>query len=180
MFYHVRNDSIQKWAGAIQAWVGVDLNQPRLEVPINHEIQPKYLEIVHLVLRTDLIIYTSGCVFAHFLHLGQDFFLEIVLPIRKRVEIILKLCIRYLIVGLISAILRVVLLDGVVCEVDFWLEVVDVEEVRGSADVAFLIPVSTCHSVDICDEEVVSDVEFAVVVEKRTIDVHLYYEGLFL
>lgn len=71
-------------------------------------------------------------------------------------------------------------MDGVVCEVDFGLEVVDVEEVRGSADVAFLVPVSTCHSVDICDEEVVSYVEFAVIVEEWTVDVHLYYKGLFL
>lgn len=61
-----------------------------------------------------------------------------------------------------------------------WLKVVDIEEIRGSADISFLIPVSTCHSIDVGDEKIVSDVELAVIVKEWTVDVHLHDEGLFL
>lgn len=135
---------------------------------------------MHLILRTYLVIYTSGCIFAHFLHFSQNLFLEIVLPICERIEIILKFWVRYLIIGFISAIFWVVLLNGVVREVNFRLEVMDIEEIGGSADIAFLVPVGACHSVDIGHKEIVSYVEFAVVIKKWTIDIHLHYEGLFL
>lgn len=43
---HLRYNSRQQWAGQLQAWVGINLNQPRIEFTINHEIQPKYLKIM--------------------------------------------------------------------------------------------------------------------------------------
>lgn len=134
---------------------------------------------MHLVLRTYLVIYTSCCVFAHLLHFSQNLFFEIVFSICKRIEIILELWVRDLIVGLISAIFWVIFLNGIVCEVDLRLKVMDIEEIWGSTYIAFLVPVSSSHSIDVGDKKVMPDIEFAVIIKKRSIDVHLHYKGLF-
>jgi hypothetical protein len=43
---HHWNNSLKNRAVHLQARVVVDLNQPRLEISINHEIKSKYLEVV--------------------------------------------------------------------------------------------------------------------------------------
>jgi hypothetical protein len=117
---------------------------------------------MHLVLRADLGVHASGCILRHLFHLGQDFILEIVLSIGNGIEVVLVLRIRYFIVGLVLAIFGVLLLDGVVGQMDLWLEVVDVEEVGGCPYVTFLVPVCSGHSIEVGDQHVVPDVEFAV------------------
>jgi hypothetical protein len=91
----------------------------------------------------------------------------------------LELLIGYFVVGLVLVVIREPLLDCVVGEVDFRLEVADVELVGGGADVALLVPVGSRDSEEVGDEHVVSDVEFTVVVEHGSIDVHLYDVGAF-
>jgi hypothetical protein len=53
------------------------------------------------------------------------------------------------------------------------LKTVYVEEVRRSSDITFLVPVCPCDSVEICHQYVVPNVEFSIVVEERSINVHL-------
>jgi hypothetical protein len=69
------------------------------------------------------------------------------------------------------------LLNGVIGEVYFRFEVVDVEVVGRGADVALFVPIGPRHSVEVGDEQVVSDVEFAVIVEEGSVDVHLHDVG---
>lgn len=76
----------------------------------------------------DLRENTPGCVSAHLLHLGQDVLLKIA-PLPEGIQIILELGVGDLIGGLISAVFGIVFLDGIVGEVYFWVEAVDVEAV---------------------------------------------------
>lgn len=80
--------------------------------------------------------------------------------------------------GLIFAVICVVDLNCIVGEMDMGLEVVDIEGICRCSDIAFLVPVCTSHPVKICHEYVMSDVEFALVVEERTIDILLDDECL--
>lgn len=64
-------------------------------------------------------------------------------------------------------------LDSVIGEVYLWLKIVDIELVGGGADVALFVPVCAGDSEEVGDHQVVADVELAVVVEQRAVDVHL-------
>lgn len=71
-----------------------------------------------------------------------------------------------------------VLLDGVVGEVDhFVADVVEVEVIGGSADVAFAEPVGSHDAVQPGDEHVVPDVELPALVEQRILNVLLHDVG---
>lgn len=74
-------------------------------------------------------------------------------------------------------IVRVSFLHSVVGEMYLWLKVVDVELIGGGADVALFVPVCAGDSEEVGDHHVVADVELAVVVEQRAVDVHLNYVG---
>lgn len=75
------------------------------------------------------------------------------------------------------AVLRVMLLDGIVGEVYFWVEGVDIEVVGRGADVALFVPVCPGDSEEIGHQHVVPDVELTLVVKQGTIDVELHDEG---
>lgn len=44
----MRYNSLQEWAAQLKAGVGVYFDEPGPKVDVEHEIQPKYLEIVLL------------------------------------------------------------------------------------------------------------------------------------
>lgn len=46
MFEHVGDDSSKQLATDFKTRVGVDLDEPDIEILINHEIQTEYLEVV--------------------------------------------------------------------------------------------------------------------------------------
>jgi hypothetical protein len=176
---HVGDDAFEEGAHALEAGVGIDLDQPGGKVAIDHEVQSEYLEVVHQILRADLGIDASCRIFGHRLHLGQDVLLEVVPPaVVERAQVVLEFSVGNFVAGLVPTVLGVALLDCVVGEVDFGLEVADVEVVGGGADVALLVPVGPCYSVEVCDQEVVSDIEFALVVQKGAVDVQLHDECL--
>lgn len=74
-------------------------------------------------------------------------------------------------------IVRVSFLHSIIGEMYLWLKIVDIELIGRRADVALLVPVCACDSEEVGDHEVVADVEFAVVVEERAVDVHLHDVG---
>ncbi len=78
-FGHVGDDAVEERTGALQTRIGVDLDQPRLKIGINHEIQSEDLEVIHEVPRRYLGEDTSNCISAHLFHLGQNLVLEVVL-----------------------------------------------------------------------------------------------------
>ena len=79
LFPHIRNDAVEQRTGTLKARVGVDFNEPRLELAVNHEVKAKYFKIIHEIPRGNLRIDTANCVSTHFLHEGQDLFFEVVL-----------------------------------------------------------------------------------------------------
>jgi hypothetical protein len=79
LFSHVGNNAVEEGTGTLKARVGVDFNEPRFELTVNHEVKAKYFEVIHEIPRGDLSIDTSNCISAHFLHEWQDLFLEVVL-----------------------------------------------------------------------------------------------------
>jgi len=177
---HIGNYFIQKGTDAIQTRVGVDLNQPWLEIAINHEIQPKYLKIIELVVGAHLGVDTPNGVFPYLLHLWQNFIFEIVLPISESVQVVLKLGIRQFVCRLVLAIIWKVLLNRIIGQMDLRIKVVNVEVVRRGSNVALFVPVGSGYSIEVGDKHVVSDIELPFVVKKRSVNVHLDYICLFI
>ncbi len=70
-------------------------------------------------------------------------------------------------------VVREILLHRVISQVDLRLEAMDVEFIWRCADVPLFIPVGSSDPENVCDQNVVADVEFSVVVEEWSVDVHL-------
>ena len=65
----------------------------------------------------------------------------------------------------VLSVVLAVFLDGVICEVnEFVLNILEIELFRRCSDVARLVPVAFDETVDRCDEKVMSDVKFSIVV----------------
>lgn len=79
---------------------------------------------------------------------------------------------------LVLAIVCVVDLNCIICKMDVGLKVANIERISRGANITLLVPVGSCHSIEICHENVMSDIEFALVVEKRTINIFLNDVGL--
>lgn len=60
---------------------------------------------------------------------------------------------------------------------NFPFEIEDIELIWGSADVSFFVPVSLEDSIDLTYHHIVSDIEFALTVQERTVDVELHNES---
>lgn len=58
------------------------------------------------------------------------------------------------------------------------IKVFDVKLVRRCANVTLFIPISPEKSVNMSDQQVVSNIELSSLVQKRSIDIKLNYEGL--
>ena len=46
VFHHCWDYSLKDWTVDLKTGIVVDLDQPRLELAVDHEIQPKYLKVV--------------------------------------------------------------------------------------------------------------------------------------
>lgn len=69
-------------------------------------------------------------------------------------------------------------LYGIVCEMDvFVVNVLELEGFTACANVALFVPISFENSIYACEENVMADVEFAVVIEEGFVYVGLNYIG---
>lgn len=167
---HVGDYPVQQRTSTLQARICIDFDQPRLEMPINHEVQSEYFEVVLSISGRDFQAHAFSCVSGHLLHSRQNLSLEIVLFVLVgRIQIPLKFFIRKLVEWLIPMILWESFLNSVIREMNLWLKVVDVEFVAGSANISFAVPVSPQDAVEVGDQHVVANIEFAVVVEEGPI-----------
>jgi hypothetical protein len=122
---------------------------------------------------------TLHCIQANRLHFGQNPLLEVIVLLGVgSVEVFLELGIGEFIGGLMAAVERSKFLNCVVGEVYLPVEVEDVELVGSSADVSLLVPVGLEDPIQLADHHVVPDVEFALAVQERPIDVQLHDECL--
>lgn len=77
----------------------------------------------------------------------------------------MKSRIRKLISLFVLAVVLTVFLDGIICEVDkLVFDVLEIELLGWCSDVSGFVPVAFDDTIDRCDKEVMSDVEFSVVV----------------
>lgn len=130
VLYHVGDQPLQDRGGQLQAGVGVDLDQPGLEVLVHHEIQPKQLEVLVPVLP---IKGNPGGLHSHagnFLHFWDQDVVQVENPSEagQPIEVPLQLVEAKLIALLEVAVAVSVDLDGVVGEVDVGIGVVEAEE----------------------------------------------------
>ena len=160
---------------------------------VDHEIQTKYLEIVSLPLRGQFDKGASDGVQSNSLHFGQDHLFEVILALLTilpftilapfsvfalivlllviGIQIFLELPIGHLIGLLILPIGRGMFLHCIVSQMDFPIEVVDIELIGRCPNVAFLEPVSFEDPMDLANHQIMSDVELPPFVEERSVDV---------
>ena len=180
MFEHVGDDPAEQLAADLEAGVGVDLDQPHLELLVDHEVQPEDLEVVLQAAGVQLQEGGLNRVGGDGPHLGVDVFGEAAAALAVLlVEVALELVVGELVTLLVLAVEGAVLLDGVVGEVDELIaDVVEVEVVGGGADVALAEPVGAHEAVQAGDQHVVADVELPPLVQQRVLDVLLDDVGL--
>lgn len=78
VFQHTWDDSLEDQTVDLEAGICVDLNQPRLEVAVYHEIETKYLEIVAPAVWLQELERSPYRVCSYLFELGKDFLLKIV------------------------------------------------------------------------------------------------------
>lgn len=76
----------------------------------------------------------------------------------------MELGVGYFIIRLVAAIVMILLLDGIVSKVNFWLEVMNVELIGRSSDVALFVPIGPGNSVKISDKHVMTYIKFPIII----------------
>ena len=76
---HVGNDAVEQRTCTLQTRIGVDFDEPGLEIGIDHEIESKDLEVIHEVGGRYFGEDTAHCIRPHLLHLREDLVFEVVL-----------------------------------------------------------------------------------------------------
>jgi hypothetical protein len=137
---HLRDQSGQQGAGQFKARVGVELDEPGIEISIDHEIHAKNFEVMFLSLWRQLDEGALDGIEGNCFHFGQNHILKVILILVVGIKIFLKVSIGDLVSCLIFSIERSVFLDGIVGEMDFSVEVEDVEFIGSSADVSLFEP----------------------------------------
>ena len=77
MLNHYGNDSSQQGAVEFKTRVGVDLDQPRFQLIIQHKVQAKYLKIIHLPLSINVLIIGLYYIGSDVFHFRQYLFPKI-------------------------------------------------------------------------------------------------------
>lgn len=179
VFKHAGNQSLEGGGSQLQAGVGVDLQQPRLEGTVDDKIESEQLKSISLPLRVDFPVGSHNCsggYLLHFLIKLLDFVLLFGMVV---VKVPLELTVGNLVAVLVLAVVIVVDLNGVVGEVDEEVcEVVEVEDLRTRAQIAFVVPEELGDACNGQHEDVGSYVEFASLVEEDVRDVSLDDVGM--
>lgn len=104
---------IEHGAGSLKARIGVDLDQPDVVVGVDHEVQPKYLEVVNPAIGVDVECRGMNHIGDYLFHLGVDHVEEVKLRVLLLYELV-----KFLIVDLVALlelpVVRQVLLHCVV------------------------------------------------------------------
>ena len=78
MLEHNRNNSFKNRAVYFQAGVVVDLNKPGFEIPVDHEVQAKDLEIILMSSVVDDLVVGFDDIGSHLFQFGHDISLNII------------------------------------------------------------------------------------------------------
>lgn len=150
LIYHLGDDSGEEGRGEFEAGVGVDFDQPGVEVAVYHKVESKDLKVVLEPFRGQFDESAPDGIEGNFFHSGQNHFLEVILlfPVfSSAVQVLLELGVGNLIPCLITPVIGQVLLNCIVGQVDLSVQVKNVELVGGSPDVPLLVPVTFEHPI---------------------------------
>ncbi len=70
-------------------------------------------------------------------------------------------------------VVRKILLHCVICQMNLGLEWMNVKFIWWCSNVTLLIPVCSSNTINTCDQHVVTNVELTIVVQERTVKIHL-------
>lgn len=76
---HLRDNPLEQWTGQFEARIGVDLNQPRRESAVDHEIEPKDFKIMLEPFRREFHEGAANCIQTNRSHFWQDHLLEVII-----------------------------------------------------------------------------------------------------
>lgn len=142
---HTGDEPIEDRAVHLKAGVGVYLDQPGVKFSIDHEIKPKYFEVVAFPLGINEAKRRLNGICSNFLDFGIDISLEvegITAVSGQRVEVSLQFVVGKFISELILAIIDAIFLDGIVGQVDLVIiDVLQTPEIAGGSDVTVLVPI---------------------------------------
>ena len=175
VLYKCRDDPFHQGTVDLQAGVVVYFDQPGLKVPVYHEVQPKYLEIIGMALVVDGLVVGFDYSQCQFLHFGNDHLLKVVISARKGVvEVPLEFRVGELVAWLVFLESFALALNGIVGQVDIQvIEIVQVVVLAAGSQVSVFVPVCFDCSPDRSQQHVVPNVEFTPVVQERSVKVGL-------
>ena len=90
---HVWDDVHQNRTVELQTWVCVDLDQPRFELVVDHEVETEDFEVVSFPIFIEHASRSSHAILGNQLHLRVDGFVETVSPIILSLQVLLELII---------------------------------------------------------------------------------------
>lgn len=91
----------------------------------------------------------------------------------------MKLFIREFVVRFIFTILRIVFLNEIISQVYLRVKIINVKLIGGCSNVSFVVPICFHNPKKICNQHVMSYIEFSVIIKKGSIYVHLNYKCIF-
>jgi hypothetical protein len=163
---HFRDNTTQQTAADLQRRVSVDLTQPRLAPRIHQIVQTEQLETnPPTVSNQPLIPHRTAYVPTNPLNFRQDLGIEIESGVVETV--LVELMVRQFVGRLEFVVVRHVLLNGVVGQMDTLGHLLRREFLRSSANVTLLVHIELQSLVDLHPQHVAPDVKFTLFVQQR-------------
>ena len=159
---HVGYESGEDGARGLQARVGIGLDEPDLEVFVDHKVQPEKLVAEHFVLGVHDEVPHPKNVLGDPLHFGVDALPEVQLPVGCAVQVSLELVEGELVAGFVLPVVLRVLLNCIVCQVNELAAAFEAELFGAGSDVPLLVP----PSLPTTPKHPHSDIELAAIVEE--------------
>jgi hypothetical protein len=139
---HSRDDSLESSGGGLETGVGIDLDEPGLEVLIDHEVQSKNLEGRQPIPLSKKLVGGLDGISAYPLELRTNFLYKVMIFLRM-IEIFLEIMIAEFVSILILAVLVAIDLDGIIGEMyELVLRIVELVFIATRSDVPLLVPIS--------------------------------------
>lgn len=170
---HRRYEPREVGARQLKARVGVDLDHPGVHVLVNHEVVAEDLERRVLPARVHLAGHRPHRVLDQLSYLWADVLREVALD-PLTVKVLLELGIAQLVARLELSVVVQLLLDCIICQVDVSIgHVLKSELTRARPQVAIGVPIALQVASDRTHHREAPDVELAILVEQRFLDVLL-------
>lgn len=176
VFDHTWNNAFKNRAAELKAWVGIDLNEPRLEGRVNHEIQAKNFKIISLSSRVNEASTRSNGVTCNLPKKRIDVCLEVARSTvsRQGINVSLQFRIIQFVAWLKLAVSRRMLLNGIIGEMYKRIgDTVQAPKRAWGSNVTVLVPIASQLAIVYCEQHINPDIKLTTIVKQRISDVLL-------